>query len=162
MIESIINYNTDTKNPVNDFTEVKPSTIEGFGLFAKAFIPKGTIWWAAAPEDVMLLNREQYITLVNSQQNSLSKSLQHTLLVYSYYIEIYDVLVFCLDNARFVNHSFNPNSGGDPISQSLASMTLRDIYPGEEILEDYTKYDQCPWASLCETFLCRDNGEMQK
>lgn len=158
MIEDIIEYRTELFNPINELTEVKPSPIQGLGLFAKEFIPKGTIWWAASePGDVLLVHREQYSKLDGSVESSLISSFKHAILIYSYYVRRYDALVLCLDNARFVNHSFTPNSGAGigPNFHPLSSIALRDIEPGEEILEDYTAYDQCPWAMLYEGFLVR-------
>ena len=153
MIEIIVEYKTNINNLITDLTEVKPSHIDGLGLFAKVFIPKNTIWWSATPGDVLLINRDQYETFNNSVHSPLIKTLNHTILVYSYYVERYDALVLCLDNSRFVNHSYTPNSGSTPDSHPLASMTLRDIPPGEEILEDYTTYDKCPWVTFHEGFL---------
>jgi len=40
---------------------------------------------------------------------------------------------FC-DDARFINHSFDPNTGPSPFGETIA---LRDIRAGEEITENY-------------------------
>ena len=141
MIESVIEYNNNERNLLGDLTEVRQSPIEGLGLFAKVFIPKGTIWWSAVPGCVLLITRNQYLTIKNSIHSAIIDNFEKTILIYSYYIEQYDSLVFCLDNSRYVNHSFTPNSGETPDRNPFASITLRDIFPGEEILEDYTTYD---------------------
>lgn len=147
------NIKEDIVNLITELTEVKPSPIKDLGLFAKRFIPQGTIWWSATPCNVLLIDREKYLTLKKSIESPSTKSFEQTILVYSYYVLCYDSLVFCLDNMRYVNHSYNPNSGDTPDFYPFASMALRDIYPGEEILEDYTTFDQCPWISFNENFL---------
>jgi len=67
------------------------------------------------------------------------------LLTYSYYERDLDSLIFCLDNSRFVNHSFNANSGASKDENGFCAAALRDIQPGEEITEDYSKYTLCSW-----------------
>ena len=153
MIESTIEYKTNIINQLTELIEVRPSPIEGLGLFAKKFISKGTIWWTATPCDVLLINRDQYLTLKNSIESSSSQNFEQSILVYSYYVLRYDALVFCLDNSRYVNHSYKPNSGNTPDFHPFSSIALRDIFPGEEILEDYSTYDQCPWIIFNENFL---------
>lgn len=73
------------------------------------------------------------------------KNFMHYLLTYSYYERDTDALIFCLDNSRFVNHSFNANSGATEDENGFCSVSLRDIQPGEEITENYSKYDLCSW-----------------
>lgn len=52
-----------TYNPVSEYTEVRPSGIEGFGLFATKLIPEGFAWFYARQQDVMIVTREQYCVL---------------------------------------------------------------------------------------------------
>lgn len=39
-------------------------------------------------------------------------------------------------------------SGAPSDFDGLTSTALRDIEAGEEIVEDYTNYDYCPWSHL--------------
>ncbi|MFX0074924.1 MAG: hypothetical protein ACFE96_05745, partial [Candidatus Hermodarchaeota archaeon] len=59
-------YNKTSINPVEEYTEVKPSKIHGLGLFAKKFIPKGTIWWYAREEDILIISKDQFNILDSS------------------------------------------------------------------------------------------------
>ena len=152
-------HNTTINNPINDLTEVRNSPLEGFGIFAKVFIPKGTIWWRAAPNDILLIKREQFLTFEDSKHSPLIESLRHCILLYSFYNKDYDALVFCLDNARYVNHSYTPNSENEPGENHFSSISLRDINPGEELLEDYSVYELCPWADIHEAFLVNKHSE---
>jgi SET domain-containing protein len=140
-----IPYNNTPINPIDEYTEVKASKIHGFGLFAKKGIPKGTIWWHARPQDVLIITKEQFLKLDSSKKSSSIDSFIHNLLKYSYYERDIDALIFCLDNSRFVNHSLNANSGASEEENGFCAMALTKIPPGEEITEDYSKYTLCTW-----------------
>lgn len=151
----------ESKNPVHQLTEVRQSHIAGLGLFAKSRIPKGTIWWKADPNDILMVNREQFKILMNSIQSPLIEEFVRSILIYAYYSAAHDALVLCLDNARFVNHSFTPNSGSDEFGTELVAVAVRDIEEGEEMTENYANYDQCPWADLWENFMNEDKPDCQ-
>ncbi|MFX1462308.1 MAG: SET domain-containing protein [Promethearchaeota archaeon] len=147
MNKSKISNNFAKRNPIEKYTEVKTSDIHGLGLFAKVLIPKGTIWWHARPQDILIVSKEQFLILDSSQKSKSMKNFIHYLLTYSYYERDTDSLIFCLDNSRFVNHSFDANSGATDNNNGFCSVTLRDIRSGEEITEDYSKYDICSWLN---------------
>lgn len=138
-------YNNSPINPIEEYAEVKSSDIHGLGLFAKKFIPKGTIWWHARPQDVLVITKDQFLILDSSRKTPLIKNFIHTLLTYSYYERTLDALIFCLDNSRYVNHSVNWNSHISEDENGLCGMASRDISPGEEITENYSKYTLSPW-----------------
>jgi len=140
-----IPYNLGTVNPIEEYTEVGSSKIHGLGLFAKKIIPKGTIWWHARPQDVLIITKEQFLNLEASHKSLKIKDYIDVLLTYSYYERDLDALIFCLDNSRFVNHSFNANSGASEDENGFCAVALKDIQPGEELTEDYSKYTLCSW-----------------
>lgn len=140
-----IPYNAKKINPIGEYAEVKPSDIHGLGLFAKKFIPKGTIWWHARPQDVLIITKAQFIILDSSHKTSQMKDFIDNLLTYSYYEREVDALIFCLDDSRYVNHSFNANSAASVDENGFCSVAMRDIQPREEITEDYSKYTFCSW-----------------
>lgn len=156
MNDTEIPYNPKSINPIEEYVEVKPSDIHGLGLFAKKFIPKGTIWWHARPRDVLIITKTQFITLDSSHETSQMKDFMHILLTYSYYERDLDALIFCLDDSRFVNHSFNANSGASEDESGFCSVAIRDIQPGEEITEDYSKYTPCPWLEKYKKYFDPD------
>ncbi|MHA2289549.1 MAG: SET domain-containing protein [Promethearchaeota archaeon] len=145
-------YNHTSINPIEEFTEVKPSKIHGLGLFAKILIPKGTVWWHAREKDVLIITKDQFKLLELSVKSGLMESYMKALLTYSYYERNLDALVFCLDNSRYVNHSFDANTGSSEDENGFCSVTLRDIQSGEEILEDYSKYTFCTWLEKHRTY----------
>ncbi len=140
-----IPYNLTPNNPISKFAEVLTSSIHGLGLFAKIFIPKGTIWWHARPQDVLIISKEQFQIISTSYKNEILENSFKALLTYSYYERDLGTLIFCLDDSKFVNHSFDANSGASEDENGFCSVALRDIQPGEEITEDYSKYTFCEW-----------------
>ncbi|MFX0057380.1 MAG: SET domain-containing protein [Candidatus Hodarchaeota archaeon] len=140
-----IPYNIKTKNPIEEYAMVQPSKIHGLGLFAKKIIPKGTIWWHARPQDVLIITKGQFLTLDSSHKSPTMENYMNSLLTYSYYERDLDALIFCLDDSRYVNHSFEANSGASEDENGFCAVAQKDIQPGEEITEDYSKYTLCNW-----------------
>jgi hypothetical protein len=106
-------------------TEVRfISPEKGYGLVAVKFIPKGTITWVQDELDQVFL-RERTLDF-----NPLTKKYLDT---YSFTNKNGDQ-VLCWDNGKFVNHSFNPSCFSTPYDFEIA---IRDIYPGEELTDDY-------------------------
>ncbi len=139
-------------NPLNDLTEVRISATHGRGVFAKVAIPQHTVWWRVCPTNVTGITQAQYAAFVASAPSPQSDPFMAAILHFGYYVQQYDAIFFALDNARYINHSFQPNSAVSSHSDDLCSVAVRDIAPGEEICEDYTHYDQCPWARLYGEF----------
>jgi hypothetical protein len=96
----------------------------GYGIFATAFIPKGTIMWVKDELDRII--PKEKIT-------ELSPANLENLLKYSYRTSIGDYF-FCWDLTRYVNHSFNPNSMLTALGFEIA---IKDIQAGDEITNDY-------------------------
>lgn len=99
----------------------------GFGVFATGFIPAGTMTWVLDDLDQRL--DESFAKKLDPLRwAQVSK--------YSYK-DHEGKYVLCWDLGRFVNHSFNANCVGTAYDFSIA---FRDIYPGEELTEDYRSY----------------------
>jgi hypothetical protein len=96
----------------------------GYGVFATAFIPKGTITYvkdALEPE----ITPEQFLSHTPAMQKIIEK--------YSY-IDQHGVRIVSWDFGRFVNHCCNCNTISTGYGFEIA---LRDIKPGEEITDEY-------------------------
>ncbi len=139
-------------NPISALTEVRVSPTHGFGIFARTLIPRGTIWWRVRLSDLIPMTRVQFEALATSEQSPWTTAFLEAFLVLGYYVKGFDTLFLIPDNGRYINHSFEPNSAVCPDSDGLCSIALRDIAGGDEIFEDYTKYDKCPWANLYGEF----------
>ncbi len=110
-------------------TKLAPSPIEGIGVFADEFIPKGTpVWEMILPFDS---------TFTATELDSLPSVAREQMLKHSYRDARLGVYVLCGDNARFFNHSPRPNVA----SKEDINRALRDIQPGEEITCDYREFD---------------------
>lgn len=97
---------------------------KGYGVVAKKFIPSGTIIWVQNDLD-QILSREEAA--------NLNPELKKKLDIYSFTNKNGE-MVLCWDNGKFVNHSFKPSCFSTPYDFEIA---IRDIYPGEELTDDY-------------------------
>lgn len=117
-------------------TKIGPSKIEGLGLFADQFIPKGTPVWK--------LMRDFDIILTREQMAPLSDVALEQFVHYGHLDMFTGEHVLCADNARFLNHSENPNICcyllPTPNDEDL-DVALRDIEEGEEMTINYKEYD---------------------
>jgi uncharacterized protein len=104
------------------------SPIQGIGLFAYEFIPKGTLLWVFAPGFDVVLTEEQL--------QALSPGAQRQARRYSYYDAAKGAYVLASDDARFCNHADDPNMG----DEGDVCYATRDIQIGEEITWDYRPY----------------------
>src|SRR5690606_21890751 len=110
-------------------TELKLISKEiGYGVIAKEFIPAGTITWALDE-----LDRE-----FTPEQFHQMKPIYQTILDTYCYRNNKGNLVLCWDYGRYVNHSFKSNCLSTAYDFEIA---IRDIYPGEELTDDYGYLD---------------------
>jgi SET domain-containing protein len=108
---------------------VGPSSIQGLGLIANQFVPKGTkVWVFAEGFD---------IELTDEQLERLSPPAREQALKYSYRYPGTSTHLLCGDDARFTNHSDAPNTR----CRDDHTFATRDIQPGEEITSDYAEFD---------------------
>jgi SET domain-containing protein len=103
------------------------SKIEGIGLFAGEFIPKGKIIWTFNPKIDVILSSEDM-----EQMPDIAKP---ALLSFSEQRED-GTRLLCGDNARFMNHSDQPNCLDEDNFRTTAAW---DIKMGEELTCDYKK-----------------------
>jgi SET domain-containing protein len=116
-------------------TRLGMSPIEGIGVFADEFIAKGTPTWKFTPGLDQLLSREVV--------EAIAEPMKSALLRYSYLDRKTGLYIYCLDNARFVNHSDDANTKGDYPDNDIfgRDIATRDIQPGEEITCNYAEFD---------------------
>jgi SET domain-containing protein len=137
---------------VRGLVEVRPSAIHGLGVFAAADIPSGTVWWTADVSEMITVSRLQFEALIGSAKSPASDALIAGIQEYSFYVEDLDLMILIPDDGRYVNHSDAPNSVATVAGRTLASVAVRDIAAGEEIVEDYETYDFCPWPGVVPEF----------
>ena len=107
---------------------VGPSKIQGLGLIAHEFIPKGTVIWKLVPGFDLLLSDEEV--------KNLPPSAQEQVYHYAFFHPKLKKHVLCADDDKFTNHSDNANSR----FCDDHAITIRDIQEGEEITDNYSEY----------------------
>lgn len=113
-------------------TKIGRSDIAGIGLFADEFVPKGTPIWKLQDSFDIQLSQDEFL--------ALSEPAQTQVLNYCYYNSKTGKYVVCGDDARFFNHSIDPNCSSSDDDYKV-DVALRDIRPGEELTQDYGNFD---------------------
>lgn len=116
-------------------TRLCVSPIAGIGLFADEDIPAGTITWRFIPGFDQLFSE--------SQLQSLPEPARTQMRTYTYKHEATGKHVYCLDNARFMNHAGDPNTKGVHEEGGIEGydVATRPIRKGEEMTCDYHTFD---------------------
>lgn len=116
-------------------TVLAKSLIDGFGLFAGQHIHAGTPVW----------NFDPYVDLAleATQIDKLSPAFREYFEKYAYLDVRLRKYVICGDDARFVNHSDEPNLVGIYTAgrEYGLDIAMREIKEGEELTSDYSTFD---------------------
>jgi len=114
---------------------VKPSKIEGVGLFADERIPKGTVTWKFNPRFDIFFNPEEVEQMPQVPRDLIVR--------YAYLSTTTGKYVYSIDDSRFANHSIHNNIDvvAFPGELEIRALANRDIEVGEELLENYRSYD---------------------
>ena len=77
---------------------------------------------------------------------SLAASARRRFLKYSYISPVTGHYILCSDDARFFNHSDDPNVISTPVAGEQEGMDIaaRDVNAGEELLYDYRVFGERP------------------
>lgn len=120
-------------------TKIGPSKISGIGLFADEPIPKGKWVWK--------FTKNFDIRVEKDYPNTLQEPAKSFFLKYAYQNPETMNYVLCSDDARFFNHSNNPNTHcvDNPEDEDTANIASRDIQAGEELTIDYREFDADPF-----------------
>ena len=112
-------------------TYVRPSRIEGVGVFSVEEIPAGTLIWRLDDQFDRLIHRRAVADQPESARHFIER--------YGYpFPHDPDLIVVELDNGRFMNHSDEPNTNFlDPDS----GYTRRAIAADEELFCNYAEFD---------------------
>ena len=111
-------------------TKIGLSKIDGVGLFANQFIPKGTTTWQH--------DHEFDISFDESVLERIPEHVKDQFMKYAYFDYQDNKYILCSDDQRFINYSRNPNIDSTP-NKDIA---IRDIEEGEELTCDYTAYEK--------------------
>jgi len=117
----------------------------GYGVFATAFIPRGTILWVRDALDSVF--SQAYFDSLPAHY--------HALIDHYTFRNTNSDYVLCWDAARMINHSCAPTSAGTEFDFEIA---LRDLQIGEEITNDYALFNLKNYESFdcyCTETTCR-------
>lgn len=116
-------------------TTIGPSAIHGLGIFADQFIPKGTIIWKFQSDFDQSIDPKKV--------ELLSEPSKKQFLTYAYLNIKTQRYTLCFDDARFFNHSEQPNTLDDALTSDKEGQTIasKDIHKGEEITCNYKDFD---------------------
>ena|SRR3989338_6443706 len=122
---------------------LQKSKIAGRGLFAKRKIPKGTILWRF--DSTRVYSKKQY--------NKFGRRYRKLLDTYAYKDKEGN-LVLCMDDAKYWNHSCEPNAA--PLDEKT-DIAIKNIWKGEEITYDYALLlsEKEKLRCNCSTLACR-------
>lgn len=122
------------------------SSIDGFGLFAAEFIPKGTIVYYYGCDDTHL-SKEEFQSLPKEKKEQF----------YSYGVED-EAGDWLLTNGD-ANHSCDANILSLFVDSLYCDIAVKDIHVGDEITIDYGLfYSSIPWSMRCNcgSSICRE------
>lgn len=120
-------------HPATELRLVDPEM--GFGVFATAPIPRGTIVWALDPLD-RVLTRAEVLALPAAMGFDADRHL---------WLDRQGRFVLAWDLARFVNHSCQPNCAATACGCEIA---VADIAAGDQLTNDYADLGMAPGESL--------------
>jgi SET domain-containing protein len=114
-------------------TSLRPSPIQGFGCFTEQPIKKGQIVWQFDPRFD--------IRIPLTELSTFSPALQEHFRIYTYVEEVdgLEVMVYCADMSKHMNHSDAPNLFDTP--DNIYEVAIRDIEIGEELTCNYYVFD---------------------
>ena len=110
-------------------TYLSQSSIHGVGVFTPEPIAEGTLLWEFDPSVDWKITPEEMERFPEPYQSRFR--------MYCY-LAPEGIYVFCGDNAKFMNHSLDPNCD-DP--EGRYTIANRDIAAGEELTSNYLTFD---------------------
>lgn len=119
-------------------TKIGPSKINGLGLFADQFIPKGAHIWKFKEGFDLRYTDEELNQLAEPARN------QFLHYCYSYSDEAGHKYIVCADDYRFLNHSVKPNTSNIEVEgeEEGIDIAIQDIQIGEELTCDCRDFDE--------------------
>ncbi len=120
--------------------EIKPSDIEGRGVFIARPIERGAVVWKYEPEYDKILSRENFEKLSKEEKEEIEKV--------GYISPSSGMWVYPPkeDPARFTNHSLKQNNLSVAFDTTVSSepffIANRNINAGEELSVNYTEFDE--------------------
>lgn len=145
--------------------EVRESPGKGKGLFATAFIKKGTLVWKHYEEhnvryDASAASAKKYRAVLKELEESKGRDAAVAYVEHTYRWPNDGIVVYEFDDGRYTNHSEDENFGVnrqlDPRGDNCYA--LRDIQAGDELVQNYENGGYLggpPWfEQVCREYGC--------
>ncbi|PSR12872.1 MAG: SET domain-containing protein-lysine N-methyltransferase [Bacteroidetes bacterium] len=128
-------------HPQTELRFISPAV--GYGVFATAFIPKGTITYVKDSLEIVV---------TPGDYGAHNQAMQDVIEKYSYVDEVGNRIV-SWDFAKYVNHCCNCNTISTGYGFEIA---IRDIQPGEQITDEYGIFNlEYSMELVCDQPGCR-------
>ena len=108
--------------------EIRPSPIQGFGAFATEHIPAGTR---------LIEYTGERLTPAEADARYPDDDARHHTFLFAIDDDIVIDAAVDGNEARFINHSCDPNCDAVIEDERIWIETIRDVEPGEELAYDY-------------------------
>lgn len=115
-------------------TSIGLSNLHGIGLFAAENIIKGKKVWVFQDGFDLQIDKDFL--------SKMSIPVQEQILKYAYFNGYKQKYILCSDDARFINHSSDPNLEDLDFNEEEGyTIAKRDIQAGEELTSNYEAFD---------------------
>jgi uncharacterized protein len=108
--------------------EIRPSPMQGLGAFATEPIPAGTR---------LIEYAGQRITMAEAEARYPDDANRHHTFLFAIDDDVVIDAAFDGNEARYINHSCDPNCDAVVADGRIWIETIRDVRPGEELAYDY-------------------------
>ncbi len=125
-------------------TEIRRvSNHTGFGVFASALIPRGTVTWV----------KDEFELVVTPERLAAMPAAYTPMVHHFCFRDAQGNFVLCWDFGRYMNHSCDPSTVG---LGSICDIARRDIQPGEQLTCEYSLHNlPFEFDCSCGSPLCR-------
>lgn len=135
--------------------EVKASEGKGLGLFVTEFVPKGTMVWKFSESSTKSMTEAEVRLWLKKLEELEGRDACRAFMEHIYCWEGKGIKI--LDEGTYTNHSRKRRCCGVPpegfANDGQSSYAIRDLHPGDEILEDYSDYESPDWyLELCQAY----------
>ena len=111
----------------------------GYGIFAQESIARHTVLWRYQPGNTREYTVAEFLAHLDSRPSDAARiSLLRAAFGWK------GKMILPLDDSVYWNHSTDPNCGTST-DGSDSVIALRDIHPGEELLDNYLKFEYPQW-----------------
>ncbi len=117
-------------------TKIKESEVNGIGLFADQFIPKGTVTWRFDSKFDIYFDPVDVEKMIEAQRELV--------IHFAYLSKKSGKYVYSIDDTRFTNHSSDPNIDNTQVLEGdveVCGVANKDIKIGEELTVNYRLID---------------------